>query len=172
MNTSLRRHLIASVIGLATAALSPALLAQTVAPIKAVASFSILGDLVRQVGGERVSVDVLVGPGADAHVFQPSPSHAKQVAQAQVDLTVLDKDMTGPPAHVLVLGSVLVRGRNGGWTALRSPRMETLLHALPVMAAGAPARDVTVRSWGPTSNTTVRASPTSSVSWRGASCLQ
>lgn len=58
--------------------------AQTNATVKAVASFSILGDLVRQVGGDRVQVDVLVGPGADAHVFQPSPSHAKQVAQAQV----------------------------------------------------------------------------------------
>lgn len=84
MNTSLRRHLITSVIGLATAALSPVLLAQTVAPIKAVASFSILGDLVRQVGGDRVAVDVLVGPGSDAHVFQPTPSQARLVGQAQI----------------------------------------------------------------------------------------
>ena len=84
MNTSLRRHPIASAIGLATAALSPALLAQTPAPVKAVASFSILGDLVRQVGGDRVAVDVLVGPGSDAHVFQPTPSQAKRVSQSQV----------------------------------------------------------------------------------------
>ncbi|MDO9291887.1 MAG: metal ABC transporter substrate-binding protein [Hydrogenophaga sp.] len=84
MNTSLRRHLIASVIGLATAALSPVLLAQTVAPIKAVTSFSILGDLVRQVGGDRVAVEVLVGPGSDAHVFQPTPSQARLVGQAQI----------------------------------------------------------------------------------------
>ena len=84
MNTSLRHHLIASVIGLATAALSPMLLAQTVAPIKAVASFSILGDLVRQVGGDRVAVEVLVGPGSDAHVFQPTPSQARLVGQAQI----------------------------------------------------------------------------------------
>ncbi|MBV1730987.1 MAG: zinc ABC transporter substrate-binding protein, partial [Hydrogenophaga sp.] len=84
MNTSLRRHLIASVIGLATAALSPALLAQTTAPVKAVASFSILGDLVRQVGGDRVAVEVLVGPGSDAHVFQPTPAQARLVGQAQI----------------------------------------------------------------------------------------
>lgn len=84
MNTSLRRHLIASAIGLATAALSPALLAQSVAPIKAMASFSILGDLVRQVGGDRVAVAVLVGPGSDAHVFQPTPSQARLVGQAQI----------------------------------------------------------------------------------------
>jgi len=84
MNIVSRRQLIASAIGLATLALSPALLAQTAAPIKTVASFSILGDLVQQVGGDRVAVDMLVGPGSDAHVFQPTPSQAKLVGQAQI----------------------------------------------------------------------------------------
>ena len=41
------------------------------------ASMSILADLVRQVGGARVKVDALIGPGADAHVFQPSPADAR-----------------------------------------------------------------------------------------------
>jgi zinc/manganese transport system substrate-binding protein len=59
-------------------------MAQTAVPIKAVASFSILGDLVRQVGGDRVAVEVLVAPGSDAHVFQPTPSQARLVGQAQV----------------------------------------------------------------------------------------
>jgi zinc/manganese transport system substrate-binding protein len=58
--------------------------AQAQAPIQTVASFSILGDLVRQVGGERVQVDVLVGPGSDAHVFQPTPAQARLVSQAKV----------------------------------------------------------------------------------------
>jgi zinc/manganese transport system substrate-binding protein len=84
MNPSFRHHLIAAAIGVATAAVSPTLWAQTPTPIKAVASFSILGDLVQQVGGERVTVNVLVGPGSDAHVFQPTPSQAKRVGQAQV----------------------------------------------------------------------------------------
>lgn len=84
MQQYLRRRAIASLVTLGALAFSPLGHAQTTAPIQAVASFSILGDLVRQVGGDRVQVDVLVGPGADAHVFQPSPSHAKQVAQAQV----------------------------------------------------------------------------------------
>lgn len=53
-------------------------------PVRTVASFSILGDLVQQVGGERVRVDVLVPAGADAHVFQPKPSQARLVGQAQV----------------------------------------------------------------------------------------
>ena len=61
-----------------------ALSAQAQAPIQAVASFSILGDLVRQVGGDRAQVNVLVGPGSDAHVFQPTPAQARLVGQAQV----------------------------------------------------------------------------------------
>ncbi len=88
MNHTSRRFVLASAIGLAAAALLPSMaLAQTPTPIKVVASFSILGDLVKQVGGDHVSVDVLVGPGADAHVFQPTPAQARQVAQAQVVLS-------------------------------------------------------------------------------------
>lgn len=49
-----------------------------------VASFSILGDVVSQVGGDRVQVSTLVGPDADAHVFQPSPGDAKTVARANL----------------------------------------------------------------------------------------
>jgi zinc/manganese transport system substrate-binding protein len=45
--------------------------------IKVVASFSIVGDLVRQIGGERAEVATLVGPNADMHVFQPTPADAK-----------------------------------------------------------------------------------------------
>ena len=52
--------------------------------VKAVATFSILGDFVRQVGGERVQVSVLVDAGSDAHVFQPSPTQARTVSQAQL----------------------------------------------------------------------------------------
>ncbi|WP_291011701.1 metal ABC transporter substrate-binding protein [Hydrogenophaga sp.] len=79
-----RRASALSLVGFAFAALSPAIHAQTAAPVKAVASFSILGDLVKQVGGERVTVDVLVGPGSDAHVFQPTPAQARLVGQAQI----------------------------------------------------------------------------------------
>lgn len=52
--------------------------------VKAVATFSIVGDFVRQVGGERVQVSVLVEAGGDAHVFQPSPAQARTVSQAQL----------------------------------------------------------------------------------------
>ncbi len=53
-------------------------------PMPVVASFSILGDVVAQVGGERVAVSVLVGPGSDAHVVQVTPAQARQVAAARV----------------------------------------------------------------------------------------
>ncbi len=48
--------------------------------IDVVASFSILGDMVRQVGGDRVHVTTLVGPDGDAHVYQPTPADARAVA--------------------------------------------------------------------------------------------
>jgi zinc/manganese transport system substrate-binding protein len=52
--------------------------------LKVVASFSILADMARQVGGERVEVQSLVGADSDAHAFQPTPADARAVAQASV----------------------------------------------------------------------------------------
>jgi zinc/manganese transport system substrate-binding protein len=52
--------------------------------VPVVASFSILGDLVKVVGGERVKVTTLAGPDADAHEFTPSPAHAKAVLGARL----------------------------------------------------------------------------------------
>jgi zinc/manganese transport system substrate-binding protein len=49
-----------------------------------VASFSILGDFVRNVGGDRVSVTTLVGPNSDAHVYSPTPGDAKKIADAKL----------------------------------------------------------------------------------------
>ena len=54
------------------------------APIDVVASFSILGDMVRHVGGDRVSVTTLVGPDSDAHVYAPTPTDARAVAGARL----------------------------------------------------------------------------------------
>ncbi|MGB8816389.1 MAG: zinc ABC transporter substrate-binding protein AztC [Rhizobiaceae bacterium] len=54
--------------------------------LKVVASFSIIGDMARQVGGNRVSVTTLVGPDSDAHVYEPKPQDAAAVAEADVVL--------------------------------------------------------------------------------------
>lgn len=52
--------------------------------INVVASFSILGDFVKNVGGDRVNVTTLVGPNGDVHVYTPSPSDAKKNADAKI----------------------------------------------------------------------------------------
>ena len=75
------------ILGLLTAIL---LLGLSITPsaaaekLKAVASFSILADLVKEVGGNHVDVTAIVGPDGDAHVFQPSPQDAKAVADANI----------------------------------------------------------------------------------------
>jgi zinc/manganese transport system substrate-binding protein len=53
-------------------------------PLKVVATFSILGDLVRNVGGKAVEVTTLVGPDSDAHVYSPTPADAKKIADAKL----------------------------------------------------------------------------------------
>src|SRR4051812_38499024 len=52
--------------------------------LKAVASISIIGDLVKNVGGDRVEVATLVGPNSDAHVFSPTPTDARTLGTAKV----------------------------------------------------------------------------------------
>jgi zinc/manganese transport system substrate-binding protein len=75
------RHVLCLVAALVAFTSSPSIAA---GKLKAVASFSILADLVKQVGGEHVDVSAIVGPDGDAHVFQPSPLDAKAVADAQL----------------------------------------------------------------------------------------
>jgi zinc/manganese transport system substrate-binding protein len=52
------------------------------APLKVVASFSILGDFVKNVGGERVEVTTLVGADGDVHVYTPTPADARKIKEA------------------------------------------------------------------------------------------
>ncbi|WP_377842709.1 metal ABC transporter substrate-binding protein [Bosea sp. UC22_33] len=80
-----RRALVASLaFGLAMATAPFGAFAQEKLPV--VASFSILGDFARQVGGDRVSVTTLVGPDGDAHVYSPTPADAKAMAAARLVL--------------------------------------------------------------------------------------
>jgi zinc/manganese transport system substrate-binding protein len=57
-------------------------------PLKVVASFSVLGDMVEQIAGDRVDLKVLVGPNGDSHVYEPSPQDA--VAISAADLVVFN----------------------------------------------------------------------------------
>jgi len=74
----LRTVLAGVVIGLATCGAGAA------ERMPVVASFSILGDLVSNVGGDRIAVSTLVGPDGDGHTFQPSPADAKTMADARL----------------------------------------------------------------------------------------
>jgi zinc/manganese transport system substrate-binding protein len=78
-----RRHFISLLGFIAALAATPALaLAQE--KINLVATFSILGDLVQNVGGDRVAVTALVGPNSDTHVFSPTPADARKLGAAKV----------------------------------------------------------------------------------------
>lgn len=80
-----RRYALA-VLAAALCTAAPALAQDKPAASKldVVASFSILGDLVANVGGDRIALHVLVGPNSDAHVFAPSPADAKTLADAKL----------------------------------------------------------------------------------------
>ena len=62
-----------SALTLTTAAFSPA----SAKDLKVVASFSVIADFARNVGGDRVEITTLVGPNGDAHVYEPKPADAQ-----------------------------------------------------------------------------------------------
>ncbi|GHD12616.1 zinc ABC transporter substrate-binding protein AztC [Tianweitania populi] len=67
--------------------LMPAAMASASAEnLKVVASFSIIADLAKNVGGDRIDITTLVGPNGDAHVYEPKPVDAAAVADADVVL--------------------------------------------------------------------------------------
>lgn len=84
-----RRHLVALAAVAAALAAAGGLVPgrgenKTQARTRAVATFSILGDLVRNVGGERLDLATLVGPNGDVHVYAPTPADAKAIAAADI----------------------------------------------------------------------------------------
>ena len=76
-----RRSWLAVLATLAVATTSPLWAADK---LKVVTTFTILGDMVRNVGQEHVALTTLVGPDADAHVYEPTPADARALAQADV----------------------------------------------------------------------------------------
>ena len=54
------------------------------AKIKVVSTFSILGDMVQNIGGNNIELTTLVGANGDGHVYEPTPADAKSVAAADV----------------------------------------------------------------------------------------
>ncbi|MGH6839547.1 MAG: metal ABC transporter substrate-binding protein [Methylocella sp.] len=76
------RYVITFVIACMTAAIAWQARAQAPEKLPVVATFSILADFARNVGGERIEVAALVGPDGDTHVYQPKPADAKELGAA------------------------------------------------------------------------------------------
>ena len=53
-------------------------------PLRVVSSFSILNDMVKEIGGDKVMASTIVPANGDAHSFEPRPSDAKTLASAQL----------------------------------------------------------------------------------------
>lgn len=79
---------VASVVANAVAGTAANTVPADDARLRVVTSFSILQDLVKTLGGDRVSVVNLVGENSDAHTYQPKPSDA--IAIASADLVVFN----------------------------------------------------------------------------------
>jgi zinc/manganese transport system substrate-binding protein len=71
-------------LGALAAALTAVIPLHAQEKINVVASFSILGDFAKNVGGERIDVTTLVGPDSDVHVYTPAPADAKKIADAKL----------------------------------------------------------------------------------------
>jgi zinc/manganese transport system substrate-binding protein len=70
--------------GLTAAALFLYGLIANAEPLRAVASFTLLADMVRNVGGNHVQVRSLIGPNGDPHVYEPSPADARALGKADI----------------------------------------------------------------------------------------
>jgi zinc/manganese transport system substrate-binding protein len=156
---ALRRAFLTLLASAGTARWSVAPAAQTPPPVlKVVATFSVLADIAREVGGTAVEVTALVGPNADAHVFEPTPSDVRRVASADVVVTnglryegwidrlIKASGFRGPV--VVASQGVVTRGASGGadphaWQSLANgQRYAENIRAVLVAAlsARAPAR--------------------------------
>ena len=80
MLKTIRRAALASVITFTFPALAMA------DNLKVVATFSIIGDLAKNVGGDRIDLTTLVGPDGDAHTYEPRPQDAVAMSKADVVL--------------------------------------------------------------------------------------
>ena len=83
-STLTRRATLASLLGLLTLPLTTRAQTPAAAPLSVVATFSVLGDLTQAVGGENIHLTTLIGPGVDAHTYDPSPADLAMLEQADV----------------------------------------------------------------------------------------
>jgi len=56
--------------------------------LSVVASFSVLGDITQELGGDKIALTTLVGANQDSHVYKPTPFDVQTLAKA--DLIVIN----------------------------------------------------------------------------------
>jgi zinc/manganese transport system substrate-binding protein len=78
------RYVITLVLGCMSVGSAWQAKAQAPDKLPVVATFSVLADFARNVGGERIEVAALVGPNGDTHVYQPKPADAKELGAARL----------------------------------------------------------------------------------------
>lgn len=79
-----RSHLLAQSSLIAVMSLTAPTLLHADGPMPVVATFSILGDMLAQIGGDHIALTTLVGADGDPHVYQPTPQAARKVSEAEV----------------------------------------------------------------------------------------
>ena len=52
--------------------------------LRVVATTTMIGDLVQRIGGERVELKVIMGPGVDPHTFKPAPADFAELSRARL----------------------------------------------------------------------------------------
>jgi len=122
-----RRHIVSLTAAAAALAAAGGLVPgrgenKTQARPHAVATFSILGDLVRNVGGERLELATLVGPNGDVHVYAPTPADVRTIAAANIVFVNglglegwVDRLIAASGTHAaVVVASRGVKPRSGG----------------------------------------------------------
>lgn len=66
-------------------------------PVRVVTTLSVYGDIVRQIGGEHVTVVSIAHPNEDAHFVRPKPSFALELRRADMFVTTgLDLELWVP----------------------------------------------------------------------------
>ncbi|WP_048647148.1 zinc ABC transporter substrate-binding protein AztC [Nitratireductor soli] len=108
--------------------------------LSVVATFSIIGDFARVVGGDRIELRTLVGPNSDAHVYEPKPADAIALARADVVLVngllfegflqrLVEASGTSAAIATLTDGADIVHDPDGGH--YHYVNGEAIFHAAP-----------------------------------------
>ncbi len=83
-STLTRRSTLVSMLALLSLPVTARAQTPAATPLNVVATFSVLGDLTQAVGGDNIQLTTLIGPGVDAHTFDPSPADLAMLERADV----------------------------------------------------------------------------------------